>query len=605
MPGRSAVTVFLALVLSAPLFACAGRAFQRARSEDTAAAYAQFVRDHPGSRYAQEARERSALVRVRAQPTPEAYRAFLEKHPDSPLLPELRAIVEESFLEQARATGSADAYRRFLEDFADGRHAERARGNAAYLEAEGFGGRPDELARFASQHPESDFAAEAQRSAAALETRSGSRFRRVGLEIRIPPGTPEAERLARVFAERAAEACTAAGLELVSDSRDGSLRISHVEQEVRTSLQGGDVRSGGIVATTRLELIRSGQERPIWSEEFRFQAPGAAREGTSILFGAGAQTYWSSFFVPAVAWDTRAAVRTPQVFSKPAVAVDTTRTHAFVLFRDGDFEVFELGDPEAPLRVGEYRRPRDLTRWSGLRVVGDRVVLFGDDGIEIVQLAAGGPRRVAAWERGSVGSVAAVEPIQGGLVAAGNRGLLLLGEAGGSPERLLDRDVPGLARLGDRLVFTDGTSLYVSTPALLREKRVEGELRLGSGFGPGTVRVRGRVAVVLGRRGLVRVSLERAGAPQLLSRIETSEVGSIHDATVVRGRLFLLGDRGLQVADARGERVVDAAAVAGEARLDASGRHLVVVGEGAMQVVDTTPFVLAGVASPAALEPAE
>jgi hypothetical protein len=382
------------------------------------------------------------------------------------------------------------------------------------------------------------------------------------------------------------------------------LRIVHGEQEVRTALEGGQVTSGGIVATTRIELIRAGEDDPIWSEEFRFQTVAAARrEGTSILFGAGTQPYWSSFFVPVVGWNATVAVRTPHVFSKPVVAVDTTSSHAYVLFGDGDFQVFELADPEAPLLVGEYRRPRDLAQWSGLRVSGDRVVLFGADGIEVVQLAEGGAKRVAVWDRGTVGSIVAVEPVPGGFVAAGKRGLLLLSDPNGSPERLIDRDVPGLARLGDRLVFTDGTSLYVSTVALLRNERVESELRLGTGFGPGRVRVRGRTVVVLGRRGLVRVSLARASAPQLLSRIETSEVGLIHDATLVRGRLFLLGDRGLQLADARGERVVDAAAVTAEARLEPSGRHLVMIGEKSMQVVDTTPLVLAGIASPAALEP--
>lgn len=610
MAKRSVVTVLLALLLAANLLACAGRAFQRARSEDTAAAYADFLREHPGSRHAQEARERSALVRVRANPTPEAYREFLARHPESPLLSELRAIVEDAFLLRARAAGSVGAYSRFLEEFGDGSHAARARGNAAYLEASGFGGEPRALAAFASEYPASDFAAEARRSADSLELRDGTAIRRVGLEIGIAPGTPGAERLGRVFAERAHAAYRAAGVELVPVAADAAsppvrLRILHREQEVRTSLDGSQVTSPGIQATTQIALIRAGEERPLWSEEFRFHTfAGARREDTSILFGPGTQPYWEGFFVPAPRWDANAALRTPRSFAKPPVAVDATPTHAYVLFGDGDFQVFELGNPEEPLLVAEHRRSRDLTQWRDLRVFGNRVVTFGDDGIELVELGAEGPQRVAVWERGSVGSIIAVEPADGGFVAAGKRGLLLLPGTGGAPERLIDREVLGLASVGGRLVFSDGTSLYVSTPALLRERRVEAELRLGTGFGPERVRVRGETAVVLGRRGLVRVALQPPSAPRLLSRIETTEVGAIRDATLVRGRLFLLGERGLQVADPRGEAVVDTAPVAVETRLDASGRHLVVIGGKAMQVVDTTPFVLSrSGASPAALEP--
>ncbi len=609
MAKRSVVTVLLALLLAAGLLACAGRAFQRARNEDTAAAYAQFLREHPGSRHAEEARERSALVRVRAHPTPEAYRDFLARHPQSPLLPELRAIVEDAFLMRARAAGSPGAYSRFLEEFGEGSLAARARGNAAYLEASGFGGEPRALAAFASEHPASDFAAEARRSASSLELRDGTAIRRVGLEIAIAPGTPGAERLLRVFAERAQAAYRGAGVELVPAAAAASpplrLRIQHREEEVRSSVDGSRVTSPGIQATTQIALVRAGEERPLWSEEFGFHTfAGARREDTSILFGPGTQPYWEGFFVPAPRWDANTALRTPRSFAKPPVAVDATPTHAYVLFGDGDFQVFELGDPEEPLLVAEHRRPRDLTQWQDLRVFGNRVVSFGEDGIEVVELGAEGPQRVAVWERGSVGTIIAVEPAGTGFVAAGKRGLLLLSGTGGAPERLLDREVLGLASVGGRLVFSDGTSLYVSTPALLRERRVEAELRLGTGFGPGRVRVRGETAVVLGRRGLVRVALAPPSAPRLLSRIETTEVGAIRDATLVRGRLFLLGERGLQLADPRGEAVVDTAPVAVETRLDASGRHLVLIGGKAMQVVDTTPFVLSpSGTSPAALEP--
>ncbi len=594
--------VSFVLLASLALAGCAGRAWEQARAEDTAAAYAQFVRDHEGSKYAQEARERSELVRIRARPTPETYQAFLESYPDSSLIPELRAIVEEDFFQRARAAGSVAAYRDFLDQFGAGRFGARARGNLAYLEARGFGGSPEALADFARAHPESDFAAEARRSSEAAARRAESAFRRLGVRIEVGAGTPEGDRLERVFLERVREACAGAGLSCVSLRRGepsglaAELRIQHREESVRTRLEASQVTSPGVRATTQLDLIRRGDERPIWSEEFSFHTLSASREGTSVLFGPGTDSYWSRFFVPAVGWASQEAVRSPRQLEKPVVAVDATSTHAFVLFGDGDFRIFEIGDPESPLLVGEYRRPRDLAHFEGLRVVGDRVLLFGEDGVEVVQLEAQGPRRVYAWGRGAIGSVVALAAPRAGIVAGGKRGLLLL--SGEQPEPLIDRPVRGLALLGgERLVFTDGTSLFVSTIPLLRQRKVEGELRLGSGFGPGRLRVQGRTALVLGKRGLVRVDLGRPSQPRLLSRIDTNEVGEIRDAALLRGRLFLLGQRGLMLTDPQGERVSDSAALAARSRIDPSGRHLVAVGDDRLQVVDATPFVFRAAAS--------
>ena len=62
------------------------------------------------------------------------------------------------------------AYREFLEDFGDGELAERARGNLEFLEADGFGARPDELAAFAERHPDERF-----RRRSAAQRRSGRR----------------------------------------------------------------------------------------------------------------------------------------------------------------------------------------------------------------------------------------------------------------------------------------------------------------------------------------------------------------------------------------------------------------------------------------------
>jgi hypothetical protein len=582
------------------LLACAGTAWQRVRAEDTAAAYHRFLREHPDSEQAPEARARLALVRLRSKPTADGYDAFRVEFPDASFLPELQAIAERSVFERARASGTAEAYRAFLADFGAGEYAERARGNAEFLEAHGFGVRADELAAFAERHPSSDFAVEARRSAEAVAVRSQSGFRSVGLRIEIAPGTPSPDRLIRVFSERAMRRYAEAGLALVPlaqdrDPREASLpvrlTIRHEEVTERPDFASEHVSASGILATTRITLTRAGETTPIWSGEFSFRAPGAIRGETSVLFGVGTQNYWAAFFVPVATWDTSAAVRAVRGLDKPVASVAVSEARAIVLFTDGDLEMFDIGDPQQPVPLGAYRRKRDLTRWSGLEVAGDRIALFGPDGIEVLALRAGRFAPVLALDRATVGSIVAVESLGRDWVAAGNRGILLVGEGGTQPATLMERPVLGLARHGDRLLFTDGTSLFVSTAPQLREGRVEAELRLGRGLGPGPLHVEGGQAIVIAQRGVAVIDLSIPGAPRLQSRVETAEAGEIRDAAMVAGRLFLLGERGLQLTDASGSRVVDSACVVSRSRVAPAGRHLVMIGEKSLQVVDATPFV--------------
>ena len=580
------------------LLACASD-WERVRAEDTAAAYHRFLRDHADSDQAPEARARLALVRLRSKPTAEGYDAFRAEFPDERYLPELQGIAQQVVFERVRAIGTADAYRSFLAEFTAGPYAERARGNAEFLEARGFGARPDELEAFARRNPTSDFAIEAQRSAAAVFERTRSSFRSVGLRIEIAPGTPGADRLTRVFSERALRRYAEAGVALVplapGDPREASLpvrlTIRHQEATVRTDFASAQGSASGILATTRVLLTRAGDSDPIWSDEFSFRAPGATPGPNSVLFGVGTQKYWASFFVPVATWDTSAAVRDARQLEKPVAALAVSESRAIVLFTDGDLEMYHIGDPQQPVPLGAYRHKRDLTRWSGLHVAGDRIAIFGPDGIEVLAVVGGRFTPVLALDRGKVGSILAVENLGRDLVAAGNRGVILLAEGKSKDETLLQRPVLGLARLGDRLLFSDGTSLFVSTPALLREQRVEAELRLGRGFGPGPLHVDGHEVIVIAQRGVAVVDLSVPSQPRLESRIETAEAGAVRDAARVEGRLFLLGERGLQLTDAAGSRVVDSACVVARQQVAPAGRHLVMIGEKALQVVDATPFV--------------
>jgi hypothetical protein len=596
--------IALLSVLLLLALACAGRSWNVALREDTAAGYARFLRENPRSEYAPEAKTRLAFVRARSKPSKKAWDSFQKRFEGHPLVDELRPYMEEVFLDQARAVGTAKAYEAFLAEFPSGSAAARARGNLAYLQAGSFAGDAAGLAQFVSEHPESDYAAEAERSLAAIEARGRGSFERVGLVIDVPASLPNADRLGRLFTERAVKIYRASRVPLVmlrgaDDPRaaqvDALLVISHREREVQPRFDGEAAESvPSVLAETRLELQPRASETPTWSDTLKFRIPVTERRAgeSALLHPRAWAEYWEgAFFVPVASWDTRKALRDPTGLGgeSPPVAIEADGGRTIVLFNNGDFRLLDFSDPNAPVRLGDYKRPRDLAHFEGVVTLPAGIAVYGSDGIEIVAQGAKGPQRSKTYGRDKVGSIVGLERVHGGMVAAGNRGLLFLADDG-AQRTLFPRPVFGLARRGERLLFTDGTSLFVASRKSLEGGRVEAELRLGRGFRPGAVRLNGSDAVVLGEPGLVWIDVRQPTQPRVVSRVEHVEVGAVRDAAVVGGRLYLLGGRGLLVSDASGERIVDSVDVETRERLGASGRHVFLIGDGKVQVVDTTAF---------------
>src|SRR5262249_7414306 len=159
------------------------------------------------------------------------------------------------------------------------------------------------------------------------------------------------------------------------------LTIRHEERETSAELDKGKMASPAIVARTEVELERVDGTEPIWSDAFEYRVPmSARRDDLSILFTPGS-SYWAEtdgeFFIPVARWNTEFVARPARSFSKPTAAVDVAGTRAVVVFGDGDFQIFDLGDPAKLELLAEYHRDRDLAQFDGVRIEGSTIAVFG------------------------------------------------------------------------------------------------------------------------------------------------------------------------------------------------------------------------------------
>jgi len=183
-------------------------------------------------------------------------------------------------------------------------------------------------------------------------------------------------------------------------------------------------------------------------------------------------------------------------------------------------------------------------------------------------------------------------PVGDRFVIVGAKGMQLFDPETGDMRRVMRRVVKSIDALGETLVFVDGESVFLSTLELLAENRVIAQLKLGKTFGPNNVRVHDRAAIVTGPGGALVVDLSTPGKPKVVSKLHAREIGEVVDATRVRGRTFLVGERGLQLLTRRLDRVEETIDVGARDRVSVMGRHLVAASAGGIQVVDSTPWAM-------------
>lgn len=588
----------LAVVLSG----CVGTAWKRALDEDSPAAYYRFMREHGESKYADAARERLEFHKLFRDPSLEGFERFRRHYPESTLFERLHPVLQQPAFDAARAAGTAEAYREFLAGFATGEYAARAEGNAVYVEAKGFGGDPERLAAFAREYPESDFAAEATRTAEAVAARQNAGFDTVGLVVDIAGDNPERARVRQALVERIEKLIDRVGLRVavLPEGVDPSqvpgfpaarLEVVHAERAVGQATAEGDLARPAVEGATRIVLRASPGGEIVADRRFTVRVEDKQHvPGTSVLFSGAAKRYWEEFFVPVARWRNDRAVRPPVTLARPVIDVDGVGDRAAVLYEDGDFELIGLADPTEPVTLGRYTRSEDYKKWSGVRVLGGRIAIFGEEGLELVRFTERGAVAERTWERGEIGRVLDIAPVGDQLVIVGAKGMQLLDPSDGAIRRVMRRVLMSIASAGETLVFVDGESIYLSNLELLGQNRVIAQLKLGRTFGPKNVRVLDDAAIVTGPGGALVIDIRDPKKPKAVAKLASREIGEVLDAARVRGRTFLVGERGMQLLSRRLDRVEETIDVGPRHRVSVMGRHLVAAGEGGIQVVDTTPW---------------
>lgn len=593
-----AALVFALLSMSG----CVGRAWDRAVEEDTSAAYYRFMRDHGDSRYADEALERLDFHKLNRNPTLAGFEAFKRKYPGSALIAALHPVLEEPAFEVARAQGTSAAYRKFLGAFPDGALADRAEGNAVYVKAKGFGGDAARLAAFAKSYPESDFSSEAERTAKAVAARRSGRIDRVGLVLEIASSTPELKRVRKALLDRIEELMERAGVQLVEIPTrvavgDASiyptlrLEVNHSERAVGRQAPVGELVRPAILGETQI-VLREGTDGPIIaSRRFHVRVDDKAHvPGKSVLFSSDSKSYWNDFFVPIARWRNDQAIRPAIALDRPIADLDGVGDRTVVLYEDGDFEMLGLADPTQPIRLAEYHRDEAYKKWSGIRLLGNRVAIYGEEGLELVRFTDSGPIVERTWTRGEIGRVLSLAPLGDQLVIVGAKGMQILDLETGTLRRVMRRVQLSVAAVGDTLAFVDGESVYLSNLELLAENRVIAQMKLGKTFGPNRVRVLDQTAIVTGPGGALVIDVRNPKQPKVIAKLSTHDIGEVVDATRLRGRIFLVGMRGLQVLNRSLTRVEETIDVGERNRVTVMGRHLVTADRIGIQVVDATPW---------------
>jgi hypothetical protein len=603
----SGALVPLALVV---LSGCVTLSWHDAREMDTVAAYHRFLRDHPESGYAEEARERLEYHRVKVHPTIPSFDGFEERYPNSEMLPELKAFVEPLYFERARDLNSPKAYDHFLRNYPNGQYTSRARGNLIYLTKIRAYPSPRQLEWFVATHAASDFVPLARRTLELIELQKKSGIKQLGVQVRVGPGVIGEERIRRGFAGVIHREYQKYDVEVsLLDERSGIPKgiDAWMQIEYNEVPAEGTFGRRTLISHCRVRMYHRDSDEPIWDRTFEAPAEHAASRGQRedpTVFGSKRYRFWEEFFVPVSTWATSRTRVFRQEFSDPVAAVDLVDDHAIILLKDGSLEYYDLSNPLDPTVIRRSRHARDLTEWTGVVLVpGDRVVAYGPNGAEVTDLSSGA-QELARWEPLDVGSVVAGARSGPTVLLAGERGLFAVRAHRNPPMlyRLTEEPLVGVAISEPYVHLITERGLMVTNAAdLVRWSEAGGgasapairRLTFPAEFQARRTHPLDDLVFVLGRKDIVEVDLSDPLEPRLVRQVSSEAFGNINDVVAMGGRLYVVGDRGLEVADREGVWVADRIQVDANQRVRAMGRFLVLAGGPVVEVLDVSPYTAA------------
>ena len=600
----------VALVASL-LMGCADRSWEAVCRRDTIAGYNQFLRDHPSSSYVDEARQRLEFRRIRTLPSIQGYEGFLERFPDSMLRPELKAFIEPKFFEHARTRNTADAYREFLALYPSGEFYDRGLGNLEYVDRVRGNPSPSALERFVAEHPDSDFSTEARQTLDLLELKRKTNMARILVRVDVAPNVLQPERVRRGFASVVYKAYARAGIEVVLFA-PGSGALDDVDGEVRIDYHeatAAGLFGGTLLSHCRVRVFHKDFDEPIWDRSFEAPADHVIKGAygrDKTVFANSSFRFWENFFVPLSTWAATTAKIHETSYFEDVKALDVRGDEAALLLERGGVDFLDVSSPAAPRVVARYRRQSDLSRWSGVLMIDDDFTLiYGGDGAELVRRSDFAPERVARWDLAEIGAVrGAVNYDAGTTLMATSKGVyaIRLEQRPLVAHRLLDGEYVGVAAQYPYVYVVSPDKVEVASPKHLLRHMTGRQVSLGKHFGARRARLQDGTLFVFGKNEIAQVSLANPSRPSVLSSLPPEQLGEVNDLAYAGGSLFLLGERGLQVASFSGAHVTDSIQVDAARRVEVKDRFALVVGQRKLQVFDLSPY--RQVAVPAATLPA-
>jgi hypothetical protein len=452
------------------------------------------------------------------------------------------------------------------------------------------------LREFLREFPESDFVAEAKRSLDLVAFKSETTVKHLGVRVEVSPNAAQPQRVRRGFVSVVARQYREHGID-VTLLPDGSEQSPDMQGWVRLDYDEaqapGTFGDSTILARCRIRIYNNAApNEPVWDRTF--EAPAEhLRKGTHsrdrTVFGNSRYPFWAQFFVPVSTWASTESRIQRLDYLEDVRAIDLRGNQVAVLFARGGFDLLDVTSPLDPHVIDRYRRDDDLSSWNGIKLVDEKhVLIYGPDGAELVRRTNEKPVSLRKWEVAEVGAILAADSYDDTVLIAGSKGVFAIRTSSEKPipHRLLEGVYVGIDVRKPYIYLVQPTRVEVSSPKHLLRHLTGSPVKLPEGFTPKGSRIAGSSLVVFSKEDAVELSLTNPARPQMVGRLEVDKIGHLVDLAPDGDRTYLLGDRGLQVANLAGRTISDAVQVRGSQAIARSGRYVYVAGDRTLEILD-------------------